>query len=477
MTSIDHYTADVTGPNSAFTEVPGQTLLSNRWTGHLANGLHLQSMATDTRDALKWPDGTVAVGDRPLGAGRIVTLGAKFAGQVIWSGGTPDTLAMFNEELLAGAGVPKVQGDAVVTGTTTPLGDASRFRHSVANNGLFDVWTITGPGTGAQVADLEVRTSTLPTQALDVLTQTKVPLTARAGAAVLPQLHLGTYDTRVYLTAHSDIAHAPLSWFDLQRGWWQGVTTPRAQPYAAAWPNTVAFGPKYPIGLDTPSTGFTANVTVPQTPAGTTTELWMQEWADATFFSAAQVSIDGVLLSSTSSAGLKGVDATTKLAAGSHSISVQLAASTSKFSGVRGQSWLTLVPPSLGTVDLTGAWTTSLDGFAWNGSTTLPGTWGNAGAGIHAARRSVTVPAGWAGKRVVFSARSSSASTGMSDVFVNGHWYPGNAAWASSSRLDVDITDAILVGQTNTIELHSFAGAPYVSGQAITGIELIERAP
>src|SRR5260370_17290983 len=88
------------------------------------------------------------------------------------------------EELLAQAGVSRVAGDMINHATRQRYRGPNLFRHSVSNNGLFDVWTVSTGATAIDV-DLEFRTSPLPTTALDVLTGNSVARTVTGDVPTL----------------------------------------------------------------------------------------------------------------------------------------------------------------------------------------------------------------------------------------------------------------------------------------------------
>jgi hypothetical protein len=470
--SIDPYVLDMPAPATPLTEVPGQTLLSHRWGGRTANGIHLQRQADDVQDALLWPDMTTAVGVRPVGAGQVVTLGAKFANDRIWWGTVTDTVAMF-EELLAQAGVSRVAGDMIDHATRQQYRGPNLFRHSVSNNGLFDVWTVSTGATAVDV-DLEFRTSPLPTTALDVLAGSTVALAVSSDVAMLGPVHLNPDDTRVYLTPKNGLDRAPRAWFELQRGWWQGTTPPRKAPYNHLSGNEMPFGPEFPLSVGGSGSGFSSIVSVPADWAAGRIELWIADTGPDVFLAQGTVSIDGQSVAGPTSAAIMGLDVTSRLPPGSHTVQVSVSGGTTPITGVRGTSWLRHVPAPIATIGLSGTWSTSADGFSFGGVTNVPGPWAQGSAGIRAISRDIVVPAEWSGNRVLLSGRFQ-ACTGASDLLVNGRWYAGAGTWAMAPRIDVDITSAIHFGQSNNVEIRSFPSTPvYCAGTAIQSVQLIE---
>ncbi|MGE9289511.1 MAG: hypothetical protein ACQKBT_00890, partial [Puniceicoccales bacterium] len=126
---------------------PGQSVFSEgQWLERTANGLHLKPIADDVQDLVLWADGSVAVGLRPLGKGKIIQVGTKWHGSklhdrmsVPLARANSESRAMseFMTQLLESEGVAAIPAQVV-------QGDDSNvfFRRFVSNNGLYDVWTL-----------------------------------------------------------------------------------------------------------------------------------------------------------------------------------------------------------------------------------------------------------------------------------------------------------------------------------------------
>ena len=201
-----------------------------------ANGVGLQAAAGDIKPLMRWKDdGSLAVGLRQLGKGRVFVVGLKFFNDRPWFG-APELEARLVNDILAYCGY-KNDDDARVNGRLisgqTKLHDAPVGRHFISNNGLYDVYFACNQGKAAQ--DL---TLSLPDRAAaraadrpapwgwDVAAQQQVPLVADQGRLNVTLAGMEPMDLRAVLVPRRQIAQAPAEWLKLQTGWWQGGDAP-----------------------------------------------------------------------------------------------------------------------------------------------------------------------------------------------------------------------------------------------------------
>jgi len=179
----------------------------------LSNGLSLEKVAPECRDLMRWGDGTVAAGIRPLGKGFVINLGVKFARQVEWHG-NPEAMQKLFGQILDWRGIKRIPAQA----------SEGLLRYSVSNNGLFDVWTLSNETDKPLTADLTLDQRAAACR--DLKTGRPVALPNADGKGRISGLELPAYETRIYLTPRAQLTAAPLEWLRLQRIWWRGTRQP-----------------------------------------------------------------------------------------------------------------------------------------------------------------------------------------------------------------------------------------------------------
>lgn len=203
-----------------FRVAPGQTTIPGRGTGlgERANGLSLKKTAPECRDLILWEDGTVAAGVRPIGAGYAVHLGLEFCHRNIWWDGREATKSLFRH-VLDWRGVEQLPAR---------VEDGLILRHTVSNNGLYDLYVMWNTSDKYDVAtDLVFAPGMTPAYRLDVRTGKQVPLTKDDAGWRLRGLSIPPLEMQMYLTPRGKIASAPFAWFTLQRNWWRGTKEAR----------------------------------------------------------------------------------------------------------------------------------------------------------------------------------------------------------------------------------------------------------
>ncbi|HEX3133499.1 MAG TPA: beta-galactosidase [Planctomycetota bacterium] len=204
--------------NQSLAPAPGQTIYTSAalWMSHRDTGLRLKKVAADTQDLLLWQDGTVAVGMRPLGTGRIIQFGYKEPGAGVRI--TPEAFFPILDHL----GVRRNEAKVEVTCASEPQKARGCFyREYVSNNGLYDVWMLFNDNREHMVDASVVFKPGGPVRAYDVLAGKDVAITDGRLAGV----KLAPFETRMFLTPRAKLAAAPAAWFDLQRSWWKGTTS------------------------------------------------------------------------------------------------------------------------------------------------------------------------------------------------------------------------------------------------------------
>jgi hypothetical protein len=473
-------------PGWALSEASGQTFLPTGWAGTVAAGLHMTKVAPEAQNVLMWPDQTVAVGVRPVGAGRVVTLGATFVTNEGWRGSPADEGKMITQ-LLSVANATPVPGKALAStlagdaGAPVDFTGSNHFRHFVSNDGLYDVWILHLDGTATAqifvnltVAPAGATAATLPTSAFDVLSATELPMSVEGSSAVLKGVNLQPGDVRILLTPRNALTQAPRAWFELQRSWWSGTKAPSTTALPPP-PHryTIDLSTKYPMAENGTATGWSQSFSVPATWTGGQKELWVTDWANPVMFNQGSVAIDGTSVWGASADGAESVDISTLLTAGSHSFKVSVQPGGATVAGVRGEAWVRFIPAPAATLDLGGTgWIPSTDGFTFSGAITLPGAWEASGSGITSAKTSVAVPSSWSGSDVVLAVQSQ---VGIGDVIINGQWVHSAANWVSmSGTVRINLTSYVVPGATNTIQVFNWSVPQTSQCTSATCVQTIE---
>lgn len=469
---------DETGSLQAVT---GQTMFADSWNGLTANGLHLQKAADDVHDLLLWKDGTVAVGMRPLGKGYVVELGAKFTGIKIPDRIEPGDMKQESRELqdmlTAVLQWRKVSPEPAHLAVAN---DNVLVRHSVTNNGLYDVWTLWNQSQKQEQTVSLILDGNQAPVAIDVATGMKTAITD----STLANINLKTSDTRVFLTPIGRVAEAPEAWFNLQRNWWRGTTAPRPKSLPGAshrfsanlsqdWKfKTIAEGastnsmlsakfddtawPSRALGIwdvkDAGGSGhgiFRKTFTVPAQWSDGLVSIWMLGWTGDGFVEKGRVWLDGKEVKPMDSHAYIAIGMPSLKAGTSHTVAVEVE-SRGVLAGLRGECWLSYEPAAPAKIDLAGKWSPSADGLTYTSPISLPGNFKT-----QFMKRSFTVDEKYRGQNAVLIVDGDPA---LVAVLINGKLVRHHHHMIGS-RWSLNLTPFIHFGGDNQIQLVRWNGA------------------
>lgn len=467
VTGIDAHAPDGHGAHTRKFRIVDEAIWSTAaWPAdreHHANGLSLERVAPECRDLVRWQDGPVAAGLRPLGRGTVVHLGLKFGG-ARGGGGNP---VRWLGELLDWAKVPGLGAQAT---------DAM-LRHAVSNNGLWEQWTLFNHDQQRTV-ETALRFDRRPAGCRDLLDGRETPLRGDGAGAVLDGLSLGPAETRSWLTPRGRIADAPLAWFDLQRAWWRASLAPQRQlktydygdrvleledgwacrPLAegdatdlatltgaecddSAWPRR-RFGP-WLVPEDLPSRRAVLRraFTVPAAWGAGRTTLWLRSWFSTSIVGKARYWLDGREVTQGDGRGGLILDLD---AGGRHVLAIEVRGEA-PLCGPRAEVFLAFMPDPAARLDLAGAWSASPDLLRAAPPVVLPGSF----RGLRLLGRDVDIPAGWRDRQVWISLRHSG---GCNEVVVNGRMVRRHHHGLGPVT-ELDLTPWLRPGAVNRIEL------------------------
>jgi hypothetical protein len=447
-----------------------QKIFSGDWIKKpKADGMSMKKVADDAQDLAYWDDGSVAIGMRQLGNGKIIEVGCRFT-----SWGLPDRIdrdiydylkKAYGRSVEYGLPLNAAEGASLYTpelratgqlfgqildscgvervpGQLAPASEDALLRHYVSNSGLYDVWVIWNQSPTKPVSTSITLQGIHAPWALNLLDGKRTDLHVQT----IP-VQLDALDSAIYITPRDQTAAAQ-DWFDLQRRWWQGtedtgkpipavpdklvddLTSDWAfSPSDAIQPDVTAMaGPKFDdskwarrdLGIytipDYPTAHdgmFRKTFTVPADWNHGRIILWMRSWVGETFIGKGRIFLDGKLISDNNTGGIEGDELNGAFTPGStHTLAIDISGPGALL-GSRGNVWLAYHPEPVARQDLAGEWEAAHDMLRYETPILLPGIGGAA------TRRTVKIDAAQAGRTVVVHAVCEPGYLG--GVIVNGH--------------------------------------------------------
>jgi hypothetical protein len=464
--------------NRAWSFVEGQDMLDAApWSSNerRASGLTLEAADPACHDVARWADGSVALGWRSLGQGRVVTIGVNTGGN-----------SKLHRGVLAWLKIKRVPF------TVEAPPNHYIATHLVSNNGLYDAFCVWNTDLAKPLTfDLSFREGLSPATCIDVKAGAEVPVTGPDTARKVVGLTLEPGETRTWLTPRVSPLKAGLDWFTLQRNWWRGGTPPGKAlppgkplpPYKprfsfdlteswavkwlddgdgadhaalaapdlddAAWPRRRLCTWLVPDEQPTHRAVFRRSFTVPANWQSGRVELWLQGWIGDVVQGRYRAWLDGKEIKAMGDGGhgLSGLNLTDRLTPGTrHSLAIEIA-STGPVAGADGHTWLYWQPAPQASDDLAGAWQSAKDALTWSEApVTLPGAFDGL-----MAKRTVRIDAAHAGQNVVLEVDTDTYN-GMTGVIVNGHFVMRHHH-DIGSRTVLNITPWVRFGADNEVIL------------------------
>ncbi|HEY3418555.1 MAG TPA: hypothetical protein VGM23_16890, partial [Armatimonadota bacterium] len=446
----------------------------------------LEAVAPGTQAIARYQDGTVAIGLRKLGKGRVIVLGSPFwrdsydKSGLWWPG---EGQCAFLEDLYANLGL-------------TPLAASTSHavwrEHYLANNGTEEYLTLWNPTETRQTLSLDWKTLRPATTLLDPKDGKAIAGTVNGTTVHLDNVELAPYETRIVAT---QAARAPQDavqdWYIHLSGWWKAsapgkvVDRPNlplyeveirqgteskvltAADYAQAdlpsLSKGIALGdgwkvmpgfvrPSY-IGMKLDTTDrllYRCPITLPATwKAGDSYRLVFQNyWREEI---RAKAAVNGAVVMDVTKGSVKEMvlDVSALLNFGGENLLVFSTPSTGFF----GEIKLVRRPHADATLEVTGNWQVQANEDSGLSPTALPGKF----TGLFAVKRDVVIPASWQGSRVFINiepenpAEYNSFAINDKVVLCPVAWYPAVTY--------MDITPWVKYGQPNTLTLLPMSAA------------------
>jgi hypothetical protein len=489
VVKIDPYPDNGLEVGGQWDPVPGNPVFPpEKMNPHLngGSGLHLQKARPDCQDLLTWKDGTVAAGMRKIGKGLIINLGIH-TDSVGW--GDSRQIDELMDAILDYAKIPRdpIQLQNVALDPSVLSRDANTgsfmHRHYISNNGLYDVNVIWNHNVNPINGDL-VFTQGTPVNAISVKTGATIPLVKNDAGLPTLNVALKPNEEETYLTVRPDFATAALAWFNLQREWWKGTTTPppaKLPNLADLHKATVPLGDDW--AFKTLAAGDTASALAapgvddskwerrdltaqlqPLPAAGSpgTTVVYRKKvtipagWTSGPvkFFltpNEAQCSIDSSSLYIDGTLIKDRFDSLVDTTCGdvfkpgsTHTLAVVIT-SKSCLIGIIGNCWLYYRPNPTQDLDLAGDWDASDDGLQFNQKQTIPGPWNT-----NMVRGIINIPATAAKQTVLL--HFDQIGGRITGAIINGT-FVGQSHVPSCPSFDLNITPWVKFGEDNKLEI------------------------
>ena len=207
------------------TRVDGQPVFINAHREMNADGARLESVAPDTIPLYRWEDGSVAIGMRPLGKGYVVTFGMR----LLPSGDEHVRLLLCDVLKWAGAR----QMELLAPRHLNP-------KHYVSNNGLLDIWVVWNHSDKPQNYTFAFRDGKERPFKHVVVENDR--FWSKGWSGEIPP-----FEFKMFTSPRQQApAEASRTWFNIQRGYWQGTEKIK---FAAKEKDTSNFG-KNTLALD-----------------------------------------------------------------------------------------------------------------------------------------------------------------------------------------------------------------------------------
>ena len=181
-------------------------------------GLSLISNEPETVALAKWEDGSVAVGMRQIGKGKVIVLGSSFWRQGRDTAGVwrtqSEKAAAFFDQLFSGLGVQR-NATASVPQVWT--------RKMISKNGLQD-WLVAFNSKDSPVqSNLQLAVSEKPSEVWDLVEQKSVPFTYENGWVKIPQTSFEGMATKAYAVKSRNLAGGVAFWWNEKTKYWKSA--------------------------------------------------------------------------------------------------------------------------------------------------------------------------------------------------------------------------------------------------------------
>ena len=200
-------------------------------------GISLKAEAPDTVALAKWDDGSVAVGLRKLGKGRVIVLGSTF-----WRHGKDVKGVWRRQSEIEGEFFDRLFTDLGVERNALASSPDVWTRKVISKNGLQDWLIAFCPLDKPVQSDLALAVSEKPDEVWDLVAKKSVPFEYDNGWVKLKGVDFPALSTKVFGVKRAGLAGGIGFWWDEKTKYWQSAHVPplvESQPLADANPATI----------------------------------------------------------------------------------------------------------------------------------------------------------------------------------------------------------------------------------------------
>jgi len=428
----------------------------------------------------RWEDGSVAIGVRKLGKGRVIVLGSGF-----WRDNS--FRQEFYDKVLAELGI----------GRTATSSSASVWTHKfVTKNGLQD-WVIAFNSTdAAQTADLAYKAASKPSAVWNMTSRKPVEYRyTEDGWVHIAKAQIDPQSIAVFGSPRGSLVDGlPVWWGEKKKYWkhadavepvvpvlpraaipmtqWRFATDPEGKLSSAGSWKTVEFADggwrSVPSGLwdlifDDPALRayhgvalYRNTFTLPENWKNHRITLNLESYDTPIVYDTGEFYVNGELVTTYKARGwaqFYNYDVTRLLRPGRNVLALKVTGGQ-KFSGLSGPVWLQAEQILAPAMDLAGNWEAVKADFLTREAAVLPGT-----VKAKYLARTVAVPASWTGKTVYLHLETSQQWLGS--VVVNGQLINFNGSLHPYPlRTEINITSYLKPGMDNRVELWPYKTIP-----------------
>ncbi len=485
----------------------------------IKSGISLAPADNSAIPLARWDDGSIAVGYRQLGKGRIIVLGSTF-----WRNGKDVSGVWISHAEIEGRFLERLLTDCGIDRRANATAPEIWTRKMVTKNGL-QHWLVTFNSTNLPVkSDVWMAADAKPDQVYDLQTNTPVPFVFENKGVSIKGVDFNPYEVKFYGTKQSSLVSGLAVWWHEKTTYWKRtdadiaastLTLPEGSKQTGveatiplnswsfktdpdnaisaqtAWTATTFDDASWKtVGLDPwavsdPSlkdyrgTGlYRVKFTVPPDWKGRRILLSLYSWDNAIVYDQGDFFVNGTAVTSYKAkpgSQTLNYDITDKVHPGENILALK-AIGGATWGGIAGTIWIEAWKPMTEPIDLSGPWqVVGTDGVTRQ-PVTMPGS-----ADGKCLSREIEIPAGWKGKSVFLE--WSSEKQWVSGVVVNGSPINYNAylhPFGIWSR--VNLTPLLKPGEKNTIELWPRSSmttnnpsppqAPVAKGMGVTEIRV-----
>jgi hypothetical protein len=466
---------------------------SLNWVGYQSAkgvGLGLKKAAPDAIPLARWSDGSVAIGYRRVGKGRVIYLGSTF-----WREGRDVSGVWRSHSRLERAFFARLFTDLGVERNADSSSQEVWTRKFLTKNGLQEWLIAYNTGDRSLRMELSFKVPTKPAQVWDMVKKKAVAFSYEDGWVRLKNVPMSGQEVKVYGVKRASLVGAIPFWWSVKTKYWKslakvkkelpaGAEVPRALSFeewkfypdknaalsrSSAWMRPsfddrtwqkIQTGPwnlldaklkdYQGIGL------YRAKFFLPKAWSGDKIVLGLYSFTTPIVYAGGEFYLNGVKVATYRARGWNQTlvyDVTDKLKRGENVLAVKVKGGK-EFSGIAGAVWLEPERKLSPVINLSGEWQVVSGDYLSRKSVVLPGK-----AEGRFLVREVDIPAAWQGRNVYLHLETPNQWLGS--VVVNGHPINYNSYLHPFGLIsDLNITPYSRAGKENRIELWPYVTIP-----------------